>query len=280
MSQNRKSRISLVFSKRSNIRLFMNYHFVFGPLIAVAALCFTTISCSKSGDPCANEKTILPGECLNSSELSFTELRINDFTGPKSFVFNCSFDMEDDINPAGPPFASYDYKRVPSNEVYERFGANAKAVKESYDQYWNDCFVSGNMPELMFATTIVYESGMKLIADKDFAGFKAGENIVATAKESHKGEDGSAFLEGLYSSDALDLPNEGGYYLSSSGVIIKIPLKDYTVVEEDVTFHLSVPVKVGLLLTWFNDRIVNPNAPYSYREDILSCSFTVHKGLH
>ena len=256
----------------------MKSHFVFGLLISAAALCFITISCNKTGDPGEVEMTILPGECLTSSELSFPGLRINDYPGSESFVFTCSFNKDVIISRAGIPFASYEYKRVPSKEVYERFGANAEAVKESYDHYWNDCFVSGHMSGLMFASTIVYESGIKLIADKDFAGFKAGDNIAADI--SLQGDDASICLEGLLPSDYLGLPNDGGYYLPSLGVIIKIPLKDYTVVDEDVTFHLSVPVKVGLLLTWFNDRITDPNAPFPYREDNLSCAFTVHKGLH
>lgn len=248
--------------------------------IVVVVLGFFTLSCSKSGDDCGREMTILPGECLNSPELAFTELRINDYTGPKGFVFTCTFDMKDVKSPAGAPFASYDYKRVPADDVYERFGANAKAVEESYNNFWNDCFISGDKGELMFATTILYESGMTLIADKDFAGFKAGENILVNADRYQKGTDLSAILEGVYSSDSLGLPNDGGYFLSSFGLIIRIPIKEYSVVNEDVTFHLSVPVKVGLLLEWFNDRIQTPDAPFPYREERLTCTFTVHKGLH
>ena len=243
-------------------------------IMMIATFCF---SCNKTGDPGEVEMTILPGECLTSSELSFPGLRINDYPGSESFVFTCSFNKDVIISPAGFPFASYEYKRVPSKEVYERFGANAEAVKELYDHYWNDCFVSGHMSGLMFASTIVYESGIKLIADKDFAGFKAGENIAA---DINLQRDDASICMTVLPSDYLGLPNDGGYYLPSLGVIIKIPLKDYTVVDEDVTFHLSVPVKVGLLLTWFNDRITDPNAPFPYREDNLSCAFTVHKGLH
>lgn len=247
-------------------------------IMMIATFCF---SCDKTSDLLEEELTVLPGECLSSSVLSFTGLSINDNTGPKGFVLTCEFSMSDIITPAGAPYSSSDFKRVPKDEVYEFFGANAELVKKSYDDFWNDCFIDGTLSGGGFGvSTIVYESGMTLIADKDFAGFKAGENITANAKGYQKGNDTPVILDCVFPSDYLSLPNDGGYYLPSYGVTIRIPLEGYSVVDEDVTFSLSVPVKVGLLLTWFNDRIVDPNAPYSYREDILSCSFTVNKGLH
>lgn len=66
---------------------------------------------------------------------------------------------------------------------------------------------------------------MTLIADKDFAGFKAGENITANVLGYQKGNDATAILDYVFPSDYLRLPNEGGYYLPSYGVTIRIPLE-------------------------------------------------------
>lgn len=253
-----------------------------GYMIGIVGLALTLISCTKSGDTCPEELTIIPGECLNSSELMFTELSINDNYGPKGFVFPCLFNKVDVVTPAGPPFASADYKRIPPDEIYESFGTNAKTVKSSYDSFWRDIFIhgKGGGPGPFYISTIVYESGLELLANKDFAGFKAGENIAKGAKPYQKGDDAAVLIELVTPSDYLGIPSTGGYYLYSYGITVRVPLKDFSIVEEDVTFHLSVPVKIGLLLTWFNDKITDPLAPFPYREDTLTCTFTINKGLH
>lgn len=242
-------------------------------------------SCEKAGDAASLEMTILPGECLNSPELVFSELRINDYTGPEGFVLTCLFDVDAEKVQAGEPYAHSDFKYVPTERVFARFGENADAVSDSYDNYWKQSFPEGENEHLL-GSTIVYESGITLVADKDFAGFKAGENIAANAGAYKKGDNNPVYLDYVYPSSYLTLPgipSEGefsyNYILCYDALSIRIPIKEYTIVDEDVTFTLFMPVKVGLLLTWFNEKLTNPNAPFPFKEETLTCSFTIHKGL-
>ena len=57
-------------------------------------------------------------------------------------------------------------------------------------------------------------------------------------------------------------------------VSFSVPLGDFKVVKESVSFELNIPVKVVMYLQWLNDRLIDPNAPVPYKEEVLHCSFT------
>lgn len=134
------------------------------------------------------------------------------------------------------------------------------------------------------------------MADKDFAGVKAGDNIISGYMNEHdwaiagRPEDVSGLLsfcpvKYIFNSVwDLDKPfgDEFADYACVNGRVfgIYIPTRDFEEIDEDVTFNLSVPVKVGLYLTWLNDKISDPEAPFPYRDETLTCTFTIHKGLH
>ena len=54
-----------------------------------------------------------------------------------------------------------------------------------------------------------------------------------------------------------------------------IPVLDSKEVVEGITFTLTIPVKVGLYLTWLNDKLSDPDAPFPYYDDTLTCTFTL-----
>ena len=81
--------------------------------------------------------------------------------------------------------------------------------------------------------------------------------------------------------------NAGGFlgipmnYISMTkdGVEFSIPMGEYKLIEEAVTFELNIPVKVVLYLTWLNNKLTNPNAPVPYTDEVLHCTFTTKYGL-
>ena len=130
-----------------------------------------------------------------------------------------------------------------------------------------------------------------MIADKDFAGFKAGDNILEnTADQITRGEavrSGSyspVWIHNLYRADYGDFPVEGAfdykYYLGTTfSIMLEMEETGLEDVYESVSFSLSMPVQVGLYLTWLNDKISDPDAPFPYRDEVLTCTFSIDRGL-
>lgn len=235
-------------------------------LLSVGAL-----SCNKvSSVPAPMEETFLPGECLNSSALIFSNFLINDYTEPNGFVFSFIMDMDCEFSRLGSPWASRDYRYLPTDDVFNAFVDNCPSIKELYEDAWHEVIES--RAGLCFSSSIFYDSGINLTANKEFAGFPAGDNIASSVlfdspvpANTHSIPVGNSFTYNYY------LPRV---------FALRIPINDFDIVDEDITFTLSIPVKVGLYLTWLSNRLTDPDAPFPYREETLTCTFTAHKGLH
>lgn len=254
-------------------------------------------SCNKSNVSAydGSPYTLLPGDCLCDPGLKFEEFCINNFStseeqsGLKMYTltFRLNFSCKTE-------YISYledtpkNYRVVPSESVYEKFGINAEIVKERYEQCWTDFFK--NTGRWWDATTIFLDSEAKLIADKKIAGFNPGENIVAKTLDYEKwraiDNPETPFYYGLNPRDYLELPIETKfpyqYSLSSDRISIAIPWmgNSMELVDDVITFTFEMPVKVGLYLTWLNETISNPDASFTCRDETLTCTFTVPKGLH
>lgn len=216
------------------------------------------------------ETTLLTGECLNSTELKFdysTCFNIHDYYGPLSFVFGFELDLEQTIEQE--QLYPFDYRYVPSTSIMDAFGENRGRVQEDYETMYREVKHGNGDFRLV---TIFYEDGASLIANKDFAGHPKGENLSPYCNWR--------FM--LYPRKEISIPTnkdlEYPSLLNTRGGIY-FPVGNYTIVEEDVSFTLTIPVRVGMYLTWINNRISNPDAEIPYYDDVLHCSFTIGKSL-
>lgn len=238
---------------------------------AIVFLSVCALSCNKdSSVPEAMEETFLPGECLRSPALSFSNFLINDYTGPNGFVFSFTMDMNCEYSRLGPPWASRDYRYLPTDDVFNAFEGSCPNIKELYEEVWQE--VTDSRAGNCFSSSIFYDSGISLTADKEFAGFPAGDNIAS-----------SVFFEGPVPANFHSIPVGDSFtynYYLPQGFALRIPINDFDIVDEDITFNLSIPVKVGLYMTWLSNKLTDPDAPFPYREETLTCTFTVNKGLH
>ena len=215
------------------------------------------------------ERGLLTGECLKSNNLK-TSLRI------ESNSFQFAFGLEMDSSTEDLPEGAI-YRRIPPSIAYIAFGNNSNVVQEEFDRIFNDFSQNQSVyTGLIFATTVFYDEGMTLTANKAFAGHSAGENLIPYCFENE---------QGIYSRKSVYLPlNESvSYnYLSPYDTMtpyLVFPCGDFKVVDEDVTFSLKIPVKVGLYLTWPNDRLSNPKAEMPLQEMVLQGVFNIGKGL-
>lgn len=259
-----------------NIFFTMTRHFrfmvgFFPHVIVLSLFSLLLIGCNKSGAsiPDPLEKGLLTGECLRSNNLK-TSLHIDS----KSFDFAFALEMDSKTEES---VGNNLFTRVPSPSVFLRFGDNSTDIQSEYDRLLDE-FIH-NQPSytgLLFASTIFYDNGMILTADKPFAGHAVGDNLFpfCTLKE-----------QGLYSMDSIYFsPKCLGYnYMIPYDMMtpfLSFQCSDFKIVDEDITFTLKIPVKVGMYLTWLNNRIANPNAEMQYEEIILEGQFKSGKGLH
>ena len=263
-------------------------------ILISAIICLT--SCGKIGasQPEYKMRTLLPGECLASPELSYYRPEDEQQQVVKDgFVFGFLLDVTD--------FVKEDSLRrhIPSEDLFNSFGENRQSVKMGYERIYEDfrgAHVSSFHSDRCNAITILYNGGISLTADKEFAGRRAGENLgdlIAhhphydnIVKESGTDPILAAYPGHCsYPDKVLGIPADYICLIDQCqgnglpGVSFCIPMGDYNLVKEQVTFELQIPVKVVRYLTWINDRLSNPNAPVPYEDEVLHCRFTTNYGL-
>ena len=267
-------------------------------LITLAALCLSVYICSgcvKAATPAVHNATFLPGECLRSPALKYEGVHFYQTTAYEkeqfkyfSLAFSCDLDYVHETTAYQGHNYESEFRNIPPDTVFSRFGDNSETIRNNYLEVCdnNHALITRWHP----VVTIFYDSGITLVANKDFAGFKAGENIVENAidwraycqlSSDSEIRSVSSYIMPLGSVPKIPTNEVLNYnYCLSPELCIRILENGFEEVDENVTFTLSIPVKVGLYLTWLNDKISDPDAPFPYREETLTCTFTIHKGLH
>ena len=260
-------------------------------LFAIIAFSMLISSCGKwgVGTPQAQERTFLHGECLKSAELIYDEskvstsrhtfkslieagvispdIEVSPFPDSPIISMILELDMDKKYDRIG-RFLDKTYRYVPGDEVYNSFGPDAGRIKEEYEKVYNELDFVAPMHSY---TTVYYEKGLELTADKDFAGHKAGDDLSSLVYVGSWGRNYELHIPGIKHVKEV-LPLESCFSLN-------IPVGNFELVDETISFNLTMPVKAAMYLTLLNNRISNPEAELQYKNEILSCSFTIHKGL-
>lgn len=225
-------------------------------------------SCTVSSDAEGYFYSFMPGECLSTTDLVFREddreVDMMAYNGDFLFLFGMVFDNYYEVRTNETTIL-----RVPSNQLFDSFGKNSEDVKQIYLDRLN-AIRGERAPDAHFIiASVLYEQGMSLIANKEFAGHPAGENLAPYLTLS---EDSI-----ITSPNCLGLPSES--CLLTAPLKMTLPVGNSEIVSEDVAFSLEIPVKVVNYLNWINNMISDENAPLLYEEKVLRCDFTVHKRL-
>ena len=277
----------------------MNKYFTkltFYSIILLASLVSCTKQKSEYLPALESNWVFITGECLASNQLNFYKGVANDYTTRvKSYKFVFRYDLAGDVvfvnthnSEVKDPVWTFPYmKFVPADAVFSSFGENAPIVSKLYEETWR----AGIDEDAK--SSIFLDSGVSFIADKDFAGYDAGTNIAeeiisynkwaqAGMKATYKpiieltSSFQSRFNDKIINiSPIVDALNN--YDCFGDFICITIPIRDHKEIVEDITFTLTIPVKVGLYLTWLNDKLSDPDAPFPYYDDTLTCTFTVQR---
>lgn len=237
---------------------------------------------------------MLPGECLASTELTYyTPNSDGQQAESNRFKFGFTVNLSGHaVEKTDPRPVALVYRDVPSAEMYDSFGPNRESVKNEFERVFEEFSRSYSehfQTNGYSIVTILYNGGISLVADKEFAGHPAGEDLGSLitcspmydslVKES--GEDpvvSSAFNTPSQAGGLLDLPLD---YVSLIGDSIgsSIPMDGHELVKEPVRLELNIPVKVVYYLAWLNKRISGIYAPVPCKDEVLHCSFTTVYGL-
>lgn len=228
-------------------------------------------------------RSLLPGECLDDTELEADPVLYRESEKCISFSFKLPLSRHELVSRSSHPW-SHDKDDLPTEDLFESFGVKKKDVQEAYTKAYDSFFNiskasnSGHAPY----TTILYTGNFSLTADKEFAGIPAGEDLSCLVHSGY-GE-ACPVLSSFYSSREetaaiLSIPYDYICLLETS-IWFVIPVVDHSVTNENVTFHLDVPVRVIQYLHWLNERLASPNAEPPYYDTVLHSTFTSGVGLH
>ena len=206
----------------------------------------------------AHYREFIPGECLLSDELSATWNLSNGRKGMR-LIFKPSFDISE------PYYSKHHWIRYPNDNCFAPFSKN---IKKAYDEYRS---YSG----LDFATTIFYKEGMVLTADKEFYGCPAGDNIIPHAEvEMFYPEDDARRLGFFKAVPGISY----SYILKSYSPSLLFPMEGYELVNDSIVLELTLPVKVGMYLSWLDSE--QPDASsMECRDVVLHTRLVLDKNL-
>jgi len=263
-------------------------------IMVCVAVCLTSCGKFGSGTPAVSIRTLLPGECLASTELSYY---IPNSSGQQvdgnSFIFGFTMDLSGHSKERiDDKVFALKWRDVPSDEIFDTFGANKQAVKNEFERIFEEFTESYGARfhhQWYSIVTLLYDGGISLIANRDFAGCPAGENLASLITycpmyDNLVKESG----ENPVIAPGFNTPSNAGGFLgipmnyismTDDGVGFSIPMGEHKLIEEAVTFELNIPVKVVLYLTWLNNKLTDPNAPVPYEDEVLHCTFTTKYGL-
>lgn len=264
--------------------------------LVILSVLTTLCSCGEFGasTPCSTTSIFLPGECLASNELEYN-IPASDGQQVISnrFLFSFSLDLSGHkVERTDDYQLALHWRDVPSDELFSKFGDNQNAVREEFERLYENfyhSFLSRFHKSDFSLVTILYNGGLTLRANKDFAGYPAGDNLepLVTCWPSW-----DSFVEDSREDPVIgpgcNTPGNAAGFLGipleykcmiDDGISFSIPMGEYELVKEPISFELVVPVKVVYYLQWINDRITNPAAPVPYLETEFHCNFTSEYGL-
>lgn len=257
-----------------------------GGLLILACL----TSCYKiSSTPWPRERWFLTGECLEGLEMRYDPYNQMHLYGVDScminldrIVFSFSLNMKYHIENTSVSWNGIvgEFRCVPPLSVFKELGGRAGAVKQEFESIYEA--VTSDARPLFYVSTVFYDGGLELTADKGFAGIPAGQNLLPLLRQrgiTSSPDDYTTQLFAEYGS----LPIRQQFPLTESFrekcIVppvfgLNVPVKGFRVVHERIVFNLTIPVKSVNYLHWLSDRMDDPAAEMPYEEKVLSCTFS------
>ena len=246
---------------------------VFYVLLLITAACWLT-ACKGFGDTSQRECVFLPGESLVSDimtpliyEDNGLPYKIETYTSNQTgeqvpnrlrFVMMADFESQMVRLSEWHKF----FGRLPLDNVFDTFGSEEKPVRDAFYGVFNT-FVDYSTSAPKHSTITVFYSekaDVRIIAEYDFAGIPAGENLYPSAADVSS-------QAPLWQLPSSFIPE--GYSPIDLGFLIRIPIEHREIIKKTVKFHVEIPVKVGMYLHYLKDKQSIPDAQMEYQDWVL-----------
>lgn len=237
--------------------------------IPICAFCVS--SCFGAGMAPPREVGLVTGECLKDTHLihrdvGFDPGKQRGVSGSTSFVIG--FDMS--LEYVSKKRKLFLYYVRPSNEAFRKFGWNEGKVRTEYDRILDKLPVYIGRDDVY--GTFLYNGGVVLTADKDFAGIPKGENLAELFQIKNDIKELDSIRGEV--KKRIGIPFECENMVSKYGFSLVVPKNDdYKMVRDQVSFTLKMPFRVVNYLQWINDKISDPTAPVPYSDTEFTCEF-------
>lgn len=238
------------------------HHILLGAAIMMLA---SASECNHFGPPTGPyQYFFLTGECLKSYEMEPVNYEFN--LGLSKLVLPLRLDWDTQS-------ASFKKQHavnaiLPSESVFNSFGDNAESVKNNFyaafDRFNFDHSISSTI-------TVFCKDGIIITANKEFCGIPAGENLFPSVAQIDDFDHQDLFLD-QYQLSWETIPE--GCKLIRSAIYCSIHYAESQSFDEEITFHIEVPVKVGLYLHYLKDQRNTVDAQMQYLDEVLSGDFT------
>ncbi|MBQ9310257.1 MAG: hypothetical protein IJ222_05255 [Bacteroidales bacterium] len=250
-------------------------------IIRILILVISCVACNKAGTPGAKEKSFIPGDCLVGNTLIYDKNGVNDAKANYYYDYNEDaivfwFSLDMNVEKKSVADGYRDYKYVPTADTFHSFGTNSYVVKNNYERIWEDLICS--LQTEVMATSVFYNGGLTLTANKVFGGKAPGENLASLLELRPVNR-----YDYFYKSGGvvrIPLSQDFSYeYMVPSTFALMIPCGIYKRKNEAVTMTLDIPVRIVYYLSWLNAKVVDPDISMPYKDEILHCEFTIGSRL-
>lgn len=231
------------------------------------------------GDMCPTDVSFLTGECLKDGTLLPEDpatthrqyeirRRINPETGKSEtgIYIRLYLNLEKEYSLFSYQLGAW----MPSDNVYASFGENANQVKKDYVTLYDSFSKYGN------SETVTIYSGDDIVISSNakVCGVAPGNNLYPTL---------ATFSTSFTSSaPGYQLPEDtipAGNAPIGMSVSVYISSEEGEIVDGTPTFYISIPVKVGMYLTYLNEKRTNPEAKIQYRDEVLTGAVSIDKNI-
>lgn len=235
--------------------------------ILIGLVAFVCVACELLGPGLVPPKrsTFLTGECLLDGRLlpqdpNTYHLQYSVTKDAILIPLHLNLDSEDVFVSRKENLSAY----FPSANVFNSFGPDSKQV-------YNDFYaIFDNQVKPYSSTVTIYYGGNIIItSNAEVCGIAAGENLYPS-------------VAGIKSSSSYKLPEDtipDGYEPLDYYFNISISAKGRNIVDGTPTFYISIPVKVGMYLSYLNEKRTNPEAKMQYRDEVLTGAVSIDKNI-
>ena len=212
----------------------------------------------------------LPGECASFATRSIAST-LGNRNGTPFFIITGGFTFKKSVGESIPGEVLYEYV-WPEDNIWDEFADNKEQVMNDYKSLVKGLFRAKKDQQVVkeeHLSTIFLREPITITASLPIGGIPAGENLSSLCDENYWKPKVIDNLDGfeLSVSNPIALYSELQDNKCLSGISIKMPAPDK--LEQEITFHVSVPIRRVLLLHWLEDLKNNPDAPMPYNDEVV-----------